>query len=905
MPNNNNLLSIKLDIPSLGQKIICRSRLINLLSNNSGQRVTLIDAPTGYGKTTLLVEWLSTDPDLLRHTAWVTLDSFDNSAYRFWSYIIAAISQVAPHMHINPQQILLLENDPPYLEELNPLINAIAHLPFRLTLVLDDLQSVKQDQIFLDLMYLINHQPKNLHIVLVSREALPIPLGRLRAQGRLVEVYEQDLSFTFHETKSYISGLLGMKLNQETVVTLQQITEGWIAGLQLAAISLKNQSALNQTFAGLSKGNQQIFSYLTEEVLNQQKPDIREFLLITAILSELSAPLCDELLGHNDSQAILIDLERSNLFISAVDKQHIWFRYHPLFAHALAETLKQAYPERLPALHRKAAAWLVANGFPEKAVSHALATGDLNMAAEIADSCALQAIFNYNLASVIYWTDRFSPNLIARYPKLGIYSAVASCQLSRFTKVEPELQFVEHALEGMDNGSQDKLDQAHLRWEIAAIRAVVDCALGNFSKAIPIIVSLLQEQPKDDLFFSGWLNHYLARAYEALEDFGPAAERYDQGRRFAQQNKMHYVYMHTTSALIHLYKIQGKLNQAEMECQNALNYAYRENLDFSLSVLPQIFLTEIRQDRSTGSINVPWADKTIAQIDQIEKGPLAVSTKLLIFIGLAKYFLAQCENEHALIFFNRAVETAVPGDALLFNTLSELVDLQVQIWAAMGTLSSMGDAFVRKIPLNKFAQLPSVAIQSARSRIYFSRGYHNKVLQILDEVEMVARKSGMTERLLKTLILKALSYYKIGQTRQALECLDEALEWTVQEGYVHIFLVEDEASQPLFVRYLADLKTKMDDASQPKLYYASKIIDAFEDIDSKEPSTITKFEPNEIIANLGQVQLSCREKEVLRLLDAGKSTKEIAAILNISNNTAKTHARNIYQKVGKNIHEAE
>jgi LuxR family maltose regulon positive regulatory protein len=878
--------------------------LIDLLGKNTERRVTLVDAPTGYGKTTLLVEWLSTDPEMFRHTAWVTLDSFDNSAYRFWSYIIAAISQIAPHLHLNQQQILLLENDPPNLEELNPVINAIAQLSFRLTLVLDDLQAVKQGRIFLGLMYLIKHQPKNLHIVLSSRETLPIPLGRLRAQGRLVEVYERDLSFTFHETNSYFSGVLGMDLKQETVVALQQITEGWIAGLQLAAISLINQPVLNHSITDLSTGNQPIFTYLTEEVLNQQKPEIREFLLKTSLLSELSTPLCNELLGHNDSQAILMDLERSNLFICPVDKQHVWFRYHPLFADALAECLKQEYPDLLSTLHRKASAWFAANGFPEKAVSHALAAGDLDMAAEIADSCALQAIINYNLESLIYWTDRFSPDLITRYPKLGIYSAVASCQLSRFNKVEPELQFVEHVLEGMNNESQGKLDQSHLRWEIAAIRAVVDCARGNFAKAIPTIISLLQEQPKDDLFFSGWLNHYLARAYEASEDFKTAAERYDQGRRISQKNKMHYVYMHTTSALIHLYKIQGRLNQAEMECQNALNYADRENLGYCLTVLPHIFLTEIRQERSAGSIDASWVDQAIAQIDQVEKGPLAVSTKLLIFMGFAKYFLTQGLIEHALFFLNRAAETFIPGDALLFNMLSELVDLQVELWAVMGDLHRMEDSFVQKVPLNKFARLPSIAIQSALGRMCYSRGDHDKAIQILDEVEKDARKTGMAERLLSTLLLKALSYYKIGQTRLAFECLDEAIGWTVQEGYLHIFLVEDDASKLLFAKYLEYLQAKSDHVSQPKQYYVSRIIDGFEEMESKKGTTITTHEPHDVIANLGQVQLSSREKEVIHLLEIGKSTKEIAAILKISINTAKTHVRNIHRKVGSNIHEA-
>ena len=359
MPNKNsikagvggNVLETKVDIPSLQNSVLRRSRLVKLLGQSGDSKVTFLIAPAGYGKTTLLVEWLSSASYTHEHTAWVTLDPFDNSPSRFWAYIIAALRKVFPQITDNLNPPYPLPTSPQNFEELIPLINEISQLQSRFNLVLDDYQAIDREEIHQSLGYLIDHQPKNMHLILSSRKTPPIPLARLRVQQRLTELTVKDLAFNFKEINSFLQQVLGLKIERNQLVTLQQATEGWVAGLQLIALSLQGRPDFLSQISNLAKGNCQIFSYLAEEVLNRQDPAIREFLLKTCLLSEFSAPLCDELLGRTDSQNLIHQIEMANLFIVALDERQQWYRYQSLFANALAHHIQVNQPELIPSLH--------------------------------------------------------------------------------------------------------------------------------------------------------------------------------------------------------------------------------------------------------------------------------------------------------------------------------------------------------------------------------------------------------------------------------------------------------------------------------------------------------------------------------------------------------------------------
>ena len=381
------LLETKLHIPRRRQGLVARPRLVDRLSRGAESALTLVSAPAGFGKTTLLADWLATVVADGRGAAWLSLDQRDNDPALFWTYLIAALKTAVPGL--GGSALSLLESPQPPMEVvLATLLNDLSAISNDVVMVLDDYHVIDARDVLDGMAFLLEHLPPQIHLVIASRADPALPLARLRGRGELVEIRAADLRFTPEEAAAYLNGVMGLGLTAEDVTALEGRTEGWIAALQLAALSMRGRDDVAGFIAGFAGDDRYIVDYLVEEVLQRQSDHVRHFLLQTSILDRLSGPLCDAVTGRDGGKAMLEALDRGNLFLVPLDDRRQWYRYHQLFADVLQAHLLDEQPDDVPELHRRASAWYEQNGEPSEAIRHALAAEDFERAADLVELAA-------------------------------------------------------------------------------------------------------------------------------------------------------------------------------------------------------------------------------------------------------------------------------------------------------------------------------------------------------------------------------------------------------------------------------------------------------------------------------------------------------------------------------------
>jgi ATP/maltotriose-dependent transcriptional regulator MalT len=378
------LLETKLYAPRVRRGLVARPRLVERLTRGVESRLTLVSAPAGFGKTTLLAAWLSAAPSAGPSVAWLSLDGADNQPVSFWTYLISALQGVAPGVGATALA-LLQERQSPLETVLGTLLNDLGALPNDVTLVLDDYHVIEAQEVQAGMAYLIEHLPAHLHVVLLTRADPGLPLALLRSHGELAEIRAADLRFTTDEAAAYLNEAMGLAMTERDIAALEERTEGWIAALQLAALSMQGRDDVAGFIAGFAGDDRYIVDYLVEEVLQRQSAQVRSFLLETSILDRLHGPLCDAVTAQDGGRAMLEALDRGNLFLVALDDRRRWYRYHHLFADVLRAHLIDEQPEAVPALHRRASEWYEANGQRSEAIRHALAGEDLERAADLVE----------------------------------------------------------------------------------------------------------------------------------------------------------------------------------------------------------------------------------------------------------------------------------------------------------------------------------------------------------------------------------------------------------------------------------------------------------------------------------------------------------------------------------------
>ncbi|MHB1134871.1 MAG: LuxR C-terminal-related transcriptional regulator [Chloroflexota bacterium] len=866
------LLATKLFVPRLRQGLVARARLGQRLGAALERPLTLVSAPAGYGKTTLVAEWLG---GAGLPVAWLTLDEGDNEPGRFLSYLVAALQSIAPDLGRATADLLTLAELPPLATLLAPLVNDLASAdPF--VLVLDDYHALRAPPVHEVVELLVEHQPPSLHLVLLTRRDPPLPLARLRARGQLAEVRGDDLRFTTQEAGEFFARTMGLALGQPAVAALTQRTEGWIAGLQLAALSLQGREDVAEFLAAFSGSDRYVIDYLMEEVLRQQPQATRDFVRATAVLDRFCAPLCDAVTGRRDSKSLLEQLERANLFLIPLDASREWFRYHNLFADVLRAEHDE---ESRRAVHARAMAWLAQHGHLPEAIRHAQAAGDVPAAAALVRRAADGAFARGEFKTLVRWLEGLPVELVRQDADLASYQAWVLMLTGRLAAAGELVAEILRAL------PPEASDSIHAR--LLALRAWLardrDYAAGE-AFALAALQLLSESEPLWRLLALLPLGHTQLRQGKTAAATRSLSEAHGLGQRLG----LPLAELAPLASLAPNLNRQGRRREAELLCRQTL----AAHVDGRGRPLPL-----------AGTIYVPLAllcyeaDELDQAYDYIVKGlelcrQAAVDLQML---GdgewtLARIQLARGESEQALATM-RAARLRAERAGFGWQA-AVLAGLEADFALRLGDVAAAA-RWAEESSLSP-TQTPDPAqeiIYCTLARLLLAQGRAAEARELLDKLAAAAKQAERHGRLITINILAALAERALGRPEAAREQLAAAVRLAAPEDYRRAFLDEGPA--------VAEL---LPGASAAAPAFVAQLLASFARGAGPRPTPATAAAPARAgLAGQGQglvEPLSERELEILRLIAAGRANAEIAAALVITLGTAKWHAFNIYGKLG-------
>jgi LuxR family maltose regulon positive regulatory protein len=908
------LLATKLSVPPVRTGWVRRDRLFARLDDCLEYRLTLISAPAGFGKTTLLCAWVARrlaglaedqgqrgDRPLasLPQVAWLSLDQADNDPPRFWSYVLAALQGTGVAISRSLQSSL--QSPPPAIHPwfLTALMNSLAAFPHPLVLVLDDYHLVEAAEVHETLGFLLDNLPPQIHLVIATRENPLLSLARWRARGELLEIRAADLRFTDAEAAQFLHTSMGLDLPEEDIAALERRTEGWIAGLQLAALSLQRRPDRHAFIAAFAGDDRYVMEYLVTEVLRQQPPHVQDFLLQTSILEQLTAPLCNAVTERGDSQEILAGLDRANLFVVPLDNRGGWYRYHFLFGELLRHRLDRAQGRGdIALLHRRAGDWCEENDLQAEAVHHALAAADWGHAAALIERYALPMLFRSEIVLPLQWMKVLPDSLVCSRPLLCVIDVwcLLLVHMASPELVEQKLQEAERALQDCAPG--DPLRDMVAR-HAAAIRAFA--ARIHFAapqEAVELSRQALDGLAEDDLRLRGFLTMNLASAYLRLGEVEAALRGYVEAQRIGEANEDYYTALIAVHRQAYLLTKQGRLHEAAEICRQALREiaAPAEQRGRPIPAAGALYA-------ALGAILVEWND-LIEAGSALEKGLalLALIAERRVQVRacatLARLRFAQGEVAGAL----EALAQARPlwqgadsyAEALAFSgrlarSDTAPADLTAALrWAQERQGALHGGAVAPGIHLEedwRYTEQLVVAhlLIAQRAAGAGARGEPNlrPLLQFLGRQRLLAAEGGWNERVIALSIAEALALQVVGETEAALVALERALVTAEPEGYVRVFLDHGAPLARLLYQTVGRGIARE---------YAGRLLAAMPDEGATTPS-----------AGLSRPQVEAlteRELEVMRLIAAGRSNQEIAVALGITFGTAKVHIHRIYSKLG-------
>src|SRR6266540_1670780 len=827
------LLATKIGIPTIRPDLLPRSHLIGRLEEATSRDVVLVSTPAGFGKTTLLASWAKRTE---RPLTWLSLDPDDNDPERFWRYIVAAVERV--HKGIGEQALSLLNASahPTLKAIVTALLNELAARPDELVLVLDDYHLIESPAVHDSLAFLLEHLSPGMHLVISSRSDPPFPLARFRARGQLAELRAADLRFTFEEAAAFLRRVWGLNLPEESIAALEARTEGWVTGLQLAALSLRGASDPARLIQHFTGSNRYILDYLTEEVLAQQPDEVRSFLLQTAVLEHLSGPLCDLLTGRSDGQEMLAHLERANLFLVPLDEQRHWYRYHRLFADLLRARLQEADPKRVPELHRKAAAWYKQYGLVSDALRHALAAGEAVWAARLLEQHVEEVLRRGEGETLRGWLAALPQEVVRARPRLALAQAIAAFNAGRLEVAEPLLEQAEQALatapsEPYEPSIGKAMSMlANVPASIALLRAAVAALRGDAERTTELVRQAQAQLAEDErgprisvrwnLAQADWMRGRLADAERAF------AAIVADGRQAGEPHL-------TLTASSVLGRIQHALWHAREGIALGRQLTTTQTLASGL-----VRLAWIRQAMGSRA----EAREAMEEAYQVMPSREIVALHNLVPAERARLLLAQGEMKQAAHWVEERglAEEDAPRYA---RELEELV----------------------------------------LARYLLRQHMADRALALLERLGAAAKAQARIGSLIEIHLLQALGFQAVGKADQAMNVVAQALLQAESEGYIRTFVDEGRSLAALLHRALSRGVTAD---------YTTRILAAFPSVDqgiqpSSAPVAASFTEP-----------LSARELEVLRLLSSGASNQEIAAELSIALTTARKHVSNIIGKLG-------
>jgi LuxR family maltose regulon positive regulatory protein len=883
------LLTTKLYIPLTRPELVPRPRLIELLNNGLHRKLTLISAPAGFGKTTLISDWIGRyrvgaekGAQSVNRVAWLSLDENDSDYKRFLTYFIAAVNRVEgleTTLGTGALRMLQSPQPPPPDAITTSLINDITALPDRIILVLDDYHIIESPQVDDALSFLLEHLPPQLHLVIATREDPHFPLSRLRARGHITELRAADLRFTISEAAEFLNQVMGLNLSTSDIAALETRTEGWIAGLQLAAISMQRRADATNFIKSFTGSHRLVLDYLVEEVLEQQPENIQTFLTQTAILERLNGSLCDAvrfgkaetpgsssgtaIMEESSSQAILEMLERANLFIIPLDNERHWYRYHHLFADLLRQRLHQSgvalsgdTEDDMAELHSRASQWYEDNGLEIDAFHHAVAAGDFEHATRLVEGGRLPIHTQNVRSSILNWLDSLPTTLLNERPSLWIEYAGLTLASGLNVGVEQKLQAAEKALQDSEQNSETK----NLLGRIAAKRASLAVSQYQVETIIDEAHRALEYLSPNELEDRGATGWKLGWAYLVQGDRAASRKAYTEAVAVAKESGNVY---NLSLAILGLGKVQEFDNQLYQAAES-----YRHVLElFGEQPPPGAGEAHIGLAR----IIYQWNDLESAQnhaktsIELTRQFGSNIDRYIICEVFLACIKLGLGDVTDAAAILAQTEQSVLQNNFVL--RIPEVAAAQVRQLLLAGDLAGAAD----------LAQKHDLPISQAR--VLLAQGEASAALGVLGPFQQLMDTKGWLDEKLKATVLQAVAYYVLGEKDKAAQLLGDALVLAEPGGFIRIFVDEGDPMA-------ASLKTVQVDSKRLK-EYIHKILAAFDEKEYQPSRSQPLIEP-----------LSERELEVVALMADGLTNQEIADRLFLSLYTVKVHARNIYGKLG-------
>ncbi|MBN1659341.1 MAG: hypothetical protein JXA93_13130 [Anaerolineae bacterium] len=885
-------LATKLHRPRATSNLVPRPHLTQRLDEGlrNGHCLFLVVAPAGYGKTTLVADWLT---KTRTPSAWLSLDEADNDLLRFFTYVVATLQKtLGPQLTQPPPEAFPMTPQSPEAF-VHALINDLAAVERPILLVLDDYHVITAGPIQEAMVFLLRRAPANLHLVVLTRADPPFPLPRLRVRGRMTEIRERDLRFTREEMAAFLNSHHRLNLGAEQIKTLEARTEGWAAGVQLAALSLQGCSAecAAEFIRAFSGSHHYIVDYLLEEVLNRQPDAVEEFLLQTSILERMCAPLCDAILaggaggsgriGEGDmaspSQGILEYLEHSNLFLVPLDDERRWYRYHHLFIEVLSVMLRSASrPDQVAGLHRRASNWYRQNGFVAEAVHHALQAGDYQQAAETVEKNAWSMVRRAELVPLKEWIEALPGESVSARPWLRIYYAWA-CLFSESEVAEAQLQAVEQQRQASDTAPVPAERAGH----VAAIRAWIAYMRGDPQGAAAFSRQALALCPQMDPAVGCGLMAIAAEGCLAQEDLAGCARAFAEAADLARASGNVMLEVLSRTSLGSLSRMVGRLHEAETTYQEALQTAMRHQSP----VAGQAYAC-------LADVYLEWNDLASARQyteKLIESSAMwGVADALACgHLRLAMVLQAQDEFPGANQALAEASEV-MRQHPLEIRSTPWLGAIRARLWLAQGKLDDARHwAETRGLSVEGAFDLKHEVEHLALVRILLADGRMDEATRLLSRLQNAAEATGRYGDLVGVLVLWAMAFDMQGNSGSALAALEQAMRLARSEGYMRVFL--DEGKPMAILLKFAMTKWKDPDL----LAYARRLLAASHREEAERPVAPKTVPGGPLIE-----ALTAREMEVLRLVAGGWTNQEIADKLVISVRTVKKHIENIHGKLG-------
>lgn len=919
----DTLLQTKLHMPPLHHDLVPRPRLIERLDEGLTCKLILVSAPAGFGKTTLVAKWLQekgedratrqTDESYssppsppIQHpfrVVWVSLDEGDNGPTRFWSYVISAVAELQTGIGRHAFELISAPQPPPLESTLTLLINDLMGLANDCVLVLDDYHHIENEEIHASLAFLIEHLPPRLHVVITSRVDPPLPLARLRARRQLTELRAEELRFTLAETAQFMNQVMGLKLSTGDVAALDNRTEGWIAGLQLAALSMQHHQDTGSFIAAFTGSHHYILDYLAEEVLHPQPDNVQTFLLQTAILDQLCASLCDAVTGCNGSQAMLEQLTRTNLFISPLDDRRKWYRYHPLFADLLRHRLRQqlSLPASvlpaggIPELHRRAANWYERQGSLEKAIDHNLAAQEFEQARRLIEENIENLFKRGHFSDLERWLELMPAAYLSVQPTLNLLSAWLLYFARKLEDSERCLQEVEQILklevaQPARSGRFETFKIEMLLGAMLALQAQFALIHGNTPQVIELSRQALEQLPQVEtggLILSALTVQTLGLAYWLQGDSEAADRVLSEVSLATPPGHSPATAMVAASNLAELRRLQGKNTEAMSLYRRVIQLAAgKQEMWLGLIVgAAHVELGFLLYE----SNELEAATFHLKQGIELSQAGTGIRTQATGYLWLTRVLQAQGDLTGAGATLQH-LEQLVRELELDFP-LAMVKMMHVPLWIVQGNLEPVRQ-WVRNHDLS-----PDDTIDRRRLLEYMILGQALIALgkleaaqKLLAQLLQLVDKSNWVEGIIHVLVYQAVTYQAQQRMAEALPVLERALALGEPERYVRIFV---DAGPPMVTLLLKFLDThRFRPESWPSLSYVRQLLEVL----GVDTGTLIETSPAAVSQQLVD-PLTERELEVLQLLAAGLSNQEIAGKLVIAKSTLKTHLKHIYGKL--------